>query len=310
MGRADTYLQPQATDPVLTEDVVLGLARRHVPARVVTGVDESGGEARVYMVDDDIVVKTQRPHRLRPRTSLAKEAYLLELLAPRLAGTIPTLLGYDQVDTAQGIVEYVCMTRIPGRAVRDVTMAAEARRAMLREVGRVLRTLHETPVDTGRLPTDNDADALRRRLEFGFGDITDAFAERGEAAPPLPSTVDSLIARVLAGVPDRLTEPPVVLHSNPSPTHVYADPTTGRFAGIIDFGDSYVSHPALDLHRWPDPVDRILLRDAYLDGAAAEPQFDRMWTIAMIYADLAAIASQSSCASDAARDLGARLDHL
>lgn len=82
MGRADVYLQPQAADPVLGNDLVLELARRHAPhARVVTEVDESGGEARAYFIDDDLVVKTQRPHRLRPRTSLSKEAYLLECQA-------------------------------------------------------------------------------------------------------------------------------------------------------------------------------------------------------------------------------------
>ena len=71
----DIYLQPDAPDPVLTDAVVLGLVQRHVPnAHAVTGVDESGGEARSYLVDASLILKTQRPHRLRPRTSLAKEA--------------------------------------------------------------------------------------------------------------------------------------------------------------------------------------------------------------------------------------------
>jgi hypothetical protein len=82
VGRADVYVQSGAADPVLSPDTVLALVHRHVPdAAAVTGVDESGGEARAYLVDDDMVVKTQRPHRLRPRTSLAKEAYLLDTLA-------------------------------------------------------------------------------------------------------------------------------------------------------------------------------------------------------------------------------------
>ena len=40
---------------------------------------------------------------------------------------------------------------------------------------------------------------------------------------------------------------PVLLHSNPGPTQVFVDPANGRFRGLIDFGDSYLSHPALDL---------------------------------------------------------------
>src|SRR5262245_15439062 len=133
MGRADVYLQPDAADPVLNDDLVLELARRHVPgATHVTEVDESGGEARAYLIDDATVMKTQRPHRLRPRTSLAKEAYLLDLLAPTLTGRIPRLLGYDRVDTDQGIVEYLCMTRMRGVAARHITVETDARNAVLR----------------------------------------------------------------------------------------------------------------------------------------------------------------------------------
>lgn len=65
----DRYSQPDAPDPVLDTDVVLSLVRRHVPgASALTGIDETGGEARVYEIDDDVVLKTQRPHRARERT--------------------------------------------------------------------------------------------------------------------------------------------------------------------------------------------------------------------------------------------------
>lgn len=311
MGRADVYLQPHAADPVLSDAVVLELARRHAPgAGSVTAVDESGGEARAYLVDDGLVVKTQRPHRLRPRTSLAKEAYLLDLLAPALGERIPGLLGHGQVDTEQGVVEYICMTRIPGHAARHTSVTTDARRVLLRELGAVLRTLHGTCVDIARLPTDADAAAVRTRLEYGFGDIIDAFNERETPALPLPAAVEEVIGRALGAVPDTLAQAPVVLHSNPSPTHVYVDPATGRFTGVIDFGDSYASHPALDLHRWPDPADRVVLCDAYLEGEAASPEFRLMWTIAMIYTDLAAIAAGSPHAADAATDLTVRLESL
>ncbi len=64
-------------DPVLDIDVILRLVRRHSQnASSVRGVDESGGEARTYVIDDDIIFKTQPPHRLRPRTSLKKGGIL------------------------------------------------------------------------------------------------------------------------------------------------------------------------------------------------------------------------------------------
>jgi aminoglycoside phosphotransferase (APT) family kinase protein len=309
LGRADVYLQPEAADPVLADALILGLAHRHVrTATAVTTVDESGGEARVYIVDGAVVVKTQRPHRLRPRTSLAKEAYLLDLLAPVLDGRIPRLLGYDRVDTDQGPVEYLCITRMPGVAIRYRGIPAEARRDVLRDLAGVLRTLHAAEADHAQMPTDADSAALRRRLELSFGDIADAFAGRDLSALPVP--LEEVTERVLSSVPAQLGGAPVPLHSNPGPPHVFVDPATGRLTGLIDFGDAYASHPVLDLHRFPDPDDRVRLREAYLAGEPTDPGFDLMWTVAMIYSDLAAIAEGSSHAADATKDLAVRLDSL
>src|SRR6266566_7926212 len=106
----DTYSQPDAPDPVLAEDRVLELARRHAGSvRKVTFIDESGGEARAYMCDDDLVLKTQRPQQLRPRTSLEKEAFILGQIAAQDALPIPRVIGYGREDDA----EYLLMTRIP-----------------------------------------------------------------------------------------------------------------------------------------------------------------------------------------------------
>jgi aminoglycoside phosphotransferase (APT) family kinase protein len=126
----------------------------------------------------------------------------------------------------------------------------------------------------------------------------------------MPSTVDEAIERAMGAVPDTLTDAPVLLHSNPGATHVFVDPSSARLTGLIDFGDAYVSHPALDLRRWPDPADRVTLLEGYLDGTPASPEFTLMWTIAMVQADLAAIVAGSPHAAEAARDLAACLDGL
>ena len=74
----DVYLQPDAPDPVLPPKLVLDLVRRHAPdARIVTAVDESGGEARTYAVDITIILKTQRPRQLLARALVADPAVLL-----------------------------------------------------------------------------------------------------------------------------------------------------------------------------------------------------------------------------------------
>jgi len=102
MPRHDLYSQPDAADPVLDERTVLDLVRRHgVRGAAVTGIDETGGEARVYVIDESLVVKVQRPHRRRPRTSLEKEAFFLRQLAAHRDIVVPRVLGYGRHDTIE-----------------------------------------------------------------------------------------------------------------------------------------------------------------------------------------------------------------
>src|SRR2546428_13048235 len=89
-------IHPQ--DPVLDEERVLTLARQHLSVvGRLTAIDESGGEARAYFIDDRYVFKTQRPQKLRASTSLKKEAFHLRQLerdAPE--AHVPRVLGYGQ----------------------------------------------------------------------------------------------------------------------------------------------------------------------------------------------------------------------
>lgn len=314
MGRSDTYSQPAAPDQVLPAALVLSLARPHLPAartvHRVLEVDESGGEARAYLLDGGLVVKTQRPPRLRPRTSLAKEAALLSALAGPLAGRVPELFGYDQVETSSGPAEFIVMSRVPGRAVAALPPARRARRDVLRELATVLRAVHATDVTALRaavaLPEDHDAVGLRRRLELRFADLVeDLDGEPGRW--PLPMPAARVTARAVDALPSRMAQLPVVLHSDPGPTHVFTD-ASGAFTGLIDFGDSYASHPALDLRAWPDPQDRIALRECYLDGEPATAEWDAVWTVAMVYADMTALNGEH--AEAAAVDLRLRLEAL
>ena len=304
------YLQPEAEDPVLSAATVLAIAAPHTGHRSrVLEVDESGGEARAYLLEGDMVIKTQRPHRLRPRTSLAKEAHLLRALAEPLGRHIPAVLGYGRFEAPESEVEYLVMSRMPGDAfIRQDTEPA-ARTALLDELGVLLALLHAVPAEallegTDLVPVDPDGAALARRLEPGFADLVDLIAERPEAWSLTPSPQEVAVA-ALAMVPRDLT--PVVLHSNPGPMHAFCT-SDGVFSGLIDFGDSYASHPAMDLRTWPDPADRLALRDGYLGGASPGADFEAAWTAAMIYTDMAVLASRPALAAAAASDLALRLD--
>lgn len=283
----DVYPQPDAPDPVLDEATVLALARHHVPAaRAVRQVDETGGEARAYAVDEGVIVKTQRPHRLRARTSQEKEVLFLEQLARYPDIPVPRVLGYGR----DGGVEYTCLTRMPGVAARGAALTGEARRAMLGDLGRVLRRIHGIPqgeiVASGLFPGDRSPDDLRARLAEAFDDTVAALAPAGDAwhLRIAPAEVAHL---ALAALPASALR--VALHSNPAPEHTFVDPATGAYTGTIDFGDAYLSHPALDLRRWRDPADREALFAGYVAAAPVDDEFVAVWRVTQALADLTAI---------------------
>jgi hygromycin-B 7''-O-kinase len=285
----DVYLQPDAPDPVLTDAVVLGLVGRHVPdADAVTGVDESGGEARSYLIDDGLVLKTQRPHRLRPRTSLAKEAAFLRHLATVPAIPVPRVLGYGQTE----YVEYLCMTRMPGDAVIRQTIAGPARTHVLHALGQVLHQVHKVPqeplLESGLFPGDRNADDLRGRLAEAFDEVL-ALLQRADIVWFFDRAPQAVVETALAALP--ATTAFIALHSNPAPEHTFADPLTYTYTGTIDFGDAYISHPALDLRRWKDPADREALLAGYLSMGSVDDVFIAVWRVTQIWADMVAIAT-------------------
>jgi hygromycin-B 7''-O-kinase len=285
----DIYLQPDAPDPVLDAATVIALARRHIPdVRSVREVDETGGEARAYAVDEGVIVKTQRPHRLRARTSQEKEVCFLGQLARLPDLPVPRVLGYGR----EGGIEYTCLTRMPGIAVRRATLTGAARRAMLGDLGRVLRRIHGIPqgelVASGLFPGDRSPDDLRARLAEAFDDAV-AAVRASPAAWGLAIGPDEVARRALAALPP--SDVRVALHSNPAPEHTFVDPATGAYTGTIDFGDAYISHPALDLRRWRDPADREALFAGYVADAPVDDEFVAVWRVTQALADLTAIAA-------------------
>lgn len=301
---ADVYLQPQAPDPVLAEDVIVEAARRHVPdAGPLLAVDESGGEARAYLLDGDVVVKTQRPHRLRPRTNLAKEAFVLAELHRRGAFPVPRALGHGQV----GTVEYLCLTRVPGSALRSSAVEPDDRRRALSDLGHTLRALHDLDQSAFErnelLPGDRSPADLRVRVADIFTRLAAAF----DADRSLCAVVDvrRVAAERLDATPD--DEVPVCLHSNPGPEHTFVDVATGALTGLIDFGDAYRSHPAFDFRPWTDgEEDAAAVLDGYRSAGPLSPHFDEVRRTVLVIAALAR-AARGATSPD---DLAAALDLL
>jgi len=304
----DVYMQPDAPDPVLGDDVVLALVREHVPgAQAVKGIDESGGEARSYAIDDDVMLKTQRPHRLRPRTSLTKEAAFLQHLAAFPEIPVPRVLGHG----CEGSIEYLCMTRMPGAAVTRQFISGPARAGVLGALGRTLRHIHAVPqaplAASGLFPGDQTAADLSARLAEAFDEVLLALQSASDEWR-LARSPNAIADAALAALPN--TTAFVALHSNPGAEHTFADPATQIYSGTIDFGDAYISHPALDLRRWRDPADREALLAGYLMAGPVGDEFLAVWRTAQVWADMVTIATAPDLRDAAHAHLGKILAEL
>jgi aminoglycoside phosphotransferase (APT) family kinase protein len=304
------YLQPEAPEPVLADWEVLRCVRRFVPeARAVTAVDETGGEARTYTIDDTLVLKVQRPQQVRVGTSLAREVFFLNQLAavaPELP--IPRIVGYGR---ETNLLEYNLQTRMPGVAFANVSLTPEARRQVIFEVGRLLRQIHAVPHAplhaSAHFPTDLNAAEFKGRIAQYFDVMARQLDKRGRAWP-YEVPFESVAARTLAGLPESAEF--VALHSNPGPPHVFVNPENGRFVGLIDFGDAYISHPTLDLWRWRWADERAAVLAGYTADGPVSDGFMQTWRAIEVMAGALLVAFFPERESEAVADLQASLANL
>jgi hygromycin-B 7''-O-kinase len=306
----DFYYQPQAPDPVLSEAEAMRCIRRFVPqARALTGVDESGGEARTYFVDDDLILKVQRPPQVRVGTSLAKEAfYLNQLAAHDSTLPVPRVLGYARETT---LLEYNIQTRMPGAALANAALTPGARRDAIFHLGRLLRRLHAIPqkpfCDSAHFPADLTAAEFRTRLAAYFDLVAERLTRAGRRWP-LAVPLEAVAEQTVSAVPD--TNEFRALHSNPGPPHTFVDSETGQFIGLIDFGDAYISHPTLDVGRWRQPAERAAALAGYTADEPVSEVFMRIWQCASIVSDAVLIAFGPEDMQEAVDDLEGVLETL
>jgi aminoglycoside phosphotransferase (APT) family kinase protein len=286
----------------LDDELVLSLVRRHVPgAQEVTGVDESGGEARTYTIDDALILKVQRPQQLRPRTSLEKEVFFLQQLEGIAGVSVPGVLGYGREGQ---YIEYTLQPRMPGTAMRHVPLAEDARTAALTDLGRTLRRIRELPQEpfrrSGLFPADDGFDVVKTRFAHYFRSMTERIRERGQSWS-LDRSPEEVAELALAALPR--SEDRVALHSNPGPEHTFVFPDTGAYSGLIDFGDAFISHPALDLRRRAGPRDGDAIMRGYTAEGPVSDTFLTTWRVVQVLFDLIDIAAYQNRAASAERDL-------
>lgn len=253
--RETVYYQRNAPDPVLDEATVLHIVRQHVAdAKALSAIDESGGEARAYAVDDNIILKVQRPQQLRSSTSLEKEVLFLKQLEKQTNVSVPRVLGYGKKDG----IEYICMTRMHGTAAENVKFTNSEKKALLLELGKELRKIHSIDqqpfLDSGLFPRDEPED-LKERIRRRY---LNALRKKADLSPARMNLALETMEQELSMIQNAGEF--VALHVNPYLPHVFVDKDTHQYSGIIDFGDAYIGHPIFDMWYWKAKSRKILLR--------------------------------------------------
>jgi hygromycin-B 7''-O-kinase len=221
----------------------------------------------------------------RPAGRLASQPIDAEQLAS--SNNIRPVVGYGR----EGDVEYIVMTGMTGVPLKRLTLHERARADVLRELGRALRVMHRLdPLpfrESGLFPP------MRTRPQR-VSASKPTWSEPWSPPRPTPTAGRSHFIR---GMPRSACtraaarcRSQVPLHSNPGPEHVFVDPDTLHLNGVIDFGDAYLSHRALDLRRWAQPADRAALVDGYAAATPISTTFADNWraiSVAMLMPDYA-----------------------
>ncbi len=137
------------------------------------------------MIDSGFILKVQRPHRRRPRTSLEKEVlFLNELNKGGTHISVPEVLGYGRESTAADDIEYILMTRLKGFPFRHLhpQPQGEVRKTALHALGWTLRQIHQLPQEElGRsnlFAGDQNFDTFKSRLDELFTETATAVTAR------------------------------------------------------------------------------------------------------------------------------------
>jgi hypothetical protein len=80
-------------------------------------------------------------------------------------------------------------------------------------------------------------------------------------------------------------------------------PDTGAYSGLIDFGDAFISHPALDFRRRAGPRDRDAMLRGYTAEGPASAGFMGTWRVVQVLSDLIDVAAYPDRAAASQEDL-------
>lgn len=259
---------PRRRATSVPEDAVYALLRRWLPDREVTiARDESGGSTPVYRIIAGTEVFYLRLGE-EPRECRDAEVRVHRLL--HAAGVpVPVIVAWE---TAPPELDR-CATltsRMPGEPLLELPSLSGDRGALVaRAAGRDLARISRIavrgygwvdavdPVDGSLIAEHSTRNAWASEYEDAGREILGSHIFSRADSSRLWNALDRWLAQ-----PER--EMSVLAHGDFDATHIFIDPETGTYTGIIDFGEIRGADPLYDL-------GHALLQDAQPDRSPIFP---------------------------------------
>ena len=201
-----------------------------------------GRSTYVYLVNDEIVMRVPKndPGHQWP-DSPEKEVGVLNFLRGKLDIKIPEIVCHAQAKDGRHIVgETLVLGTLFTQAMFD-SFADETKWDILRQIGRIMRELHDVP---GRVPgvgCGTYQDTIRVFNEYFSPEIRALFSDAEIAEiQNISDNYEKLSIQHPAA--------PVLTHCDLHFGNMMFDVEQKRVCGLIDFGSSGYAEPARDMH--------------------------------------------------------------
>lgn len=211
---------------------------------------DNGLDNDMFAVGDEWLARL--PRRAEAPVYMEQELFVLPHL-PDLGLAVPELVAIGEATPAYP-TRFLLQKRLPGAqpSSQDTFDGEDARR-----LAQALRTLHSTPPPTGIVGDVNGLLAVERfprRLEQTLPNLAPEDCERYER--PMRNLIESPC--------EPLDETRAWVHGDLHVRNVLRH--EGRLSALIDWGDSHLSHPALDfagVHALLNPEERKVFFNHY-----------------------------------------------
>ena len=248
---------PWGSDHPLDEGAMRELLEEQFPelASATVLALQEGWDSRVFLVGETWIFRMPKRADVVPR--LAMERRLLPILAPRLPVSVPQLelFGRPGVHCPYPFAAYRCL---PGDLGDHVAIGTFRPEPLGRQLGGLLRCLHDVPLALARSAGVPDADCAIDR------DLEDVLARDPESIEGVlgPRRWAVLQEAVASGAPDAPDRRVCLRHADLDVGHLLLDHEHLAITGMIDWADASIGDPALDFAAF-----QVRCGDAFVSSA-------------------------------------------